>query len=192
LQLQIGNFESAIESWGIGAEINDVNQIHLYRRMITNLLEAGQTKKARDALVAAERRLPGNTFLREIRHSSAAELGLPIGEILYGYHNFLEFPATRRNYRAIVELLDKNGIPAIALQYPNISAQPLRDILSGLPAIVVSNEENFASALERAPFNEYFVDKFAEKFGHFSPKGSLLVAESALEALETSGFFRKP
>ena len=107
---------------------------------------------------------------------------------------------TQQNYLTLYKLLHEKGVKLIVMQYPTLKVDEVKNYFSGDEDIIfVSNEENFNKALEKSPYNEYFVDSFKGKyaygtrasqpsakiFGHATKKGNQLIAENvAVEVLK--------
>jgi len=93
-------------------------------------------------------------------------------------------PSTERNYRTLVQIVGRRGIRLVAMQYPLRPVASLRAMLGDPPGVVfVSNDAPFRDALRRAPWETWFTDSFAGDFGHTTPAGSRLLAESAARAI---------
>jgi hypothetical protein len=59
------------------------------------------------------------------------------------------------------------------------NVEPLKKIFEQDESIIfVDNESVFKEALQKASYNEYFVDMFAGDFGHCTKKGNRLLAEN--------------
>jgi len=88
------------------------------------------------------------------------------------------------HYQTLYNKLNKRKIKYIAMQYPKVSIDYLKNMFKGDEDIIfVSNEGNFKGALETSNYEEYFIDKFAGNFGHCTPKGNRLIAENAANAI---------
>lgn len=89
-------------------------------------------------------------------------------------------PVTYANYRALGELLRKNGIILVCAQYPLRSIIQLKEIFRGSSEgiIFVDNEKTFEGAVMRDGYATYFYDVFAGDFGHCTPEGNRLLAEN--------------
>lgn len=105
---------------------------------------------------------------------------------------------TARHYRMMVDLLQKQGIKLVAMQYPTLSVETLKSMVldqadpSSLSADVtfVSNEENFTQALKKNSFEKIFTDRFRGSWGHTTQFGHELIglnAHEKIKALVDSG-----
>jgi tetratricopeptide (TPR) repeat protein len=105
--------------------------------------------------------------------------------------------ATRYHYRRLYETLKERGIRYIAMQYPRLDVQVIRDMLEDAADVTfISNQENFEAALESHSYAEIFADSFAKHrpppfggdFGHMTLRGERLIAENlAAVILEVHG-----
>lgn len=99
--------------------------------------------------------------------------------------SFLRHRETKRNYLSVVSAIKKFGAVPVAVQYPRQSLEQLKELLEYDGGVVfVGNEKNFEEALQAEPYESFFYDNFAENFGHFTPKGSRLVANAILARLK--------
>ncbi|MBU1125075.1 MAG: tetratricopeptide repeat protein [Candidatus Omnitrophica bacterium] len=88
-------------------------------------------------------------------------------------------PLTRHNYQIMQAMLASRGIPLVCVQYPMRTISPLQMIFENKKDVVfVDNEWRFKNALLESGLHEYFIDMFAGDFGHCTPKGNRLLAES--------------
>lgn len=188
LQMRLGNYEDAIQSFKKAKNIDGISRIHAFTGLIKLYLEKNLQKEAKAALKEAQEAFPNNIVLARYHN----ELYKNSAKANYDYYNFLENPVTQKNYRAIANRLLERKIKMIAVQYPVISIEPLPKILENLPVPIVSNQENFAQALKTQSFNQLFTDNFAQRFGHFSAKGSQIVAEAVLLKLEELNLLSAP
>lgn len=93
-------------------------------------------------------------------------------------------PKTQKNYRELYAVINEEGIKLIAMQYPNLDVQEIKNYFEGKEEIIfVSNKENFKKALEKEPFDDYFIDSDQNAFGHATLKGNRLIAENAADAV---------
>jgi tetratricopeptide (TPR) repeat protein len=91
---------------------------------------------------------------------------------------------TRYHYNEIYRLLRENNIRYVAMQYPTLEAEELRDWLGNRSDVTfVSNRENFERGLAENGYDYYFVDNYTSTFGHATNEGNRLIAESAAEAI---------
>jgi tetratricopeptide (TPR) repeat protein len=88
-------------------------------------------------------------------------------------------PTTVSSYRELKKILDRKGIKLVCVQYPVLSAEPLRRIFGEEEGVIfVDNERTFKEAIEKESYRAYFRDMFANDFGHCTPKGNLLLAQN--------------
>lgn len=88
-------------------------------------------------------------------------------------------PVTRHNYEIVNEILTKNGIRHLCVQYPMRNIEVLKRMFDEKKDIIfVDNEKVFKEAIAREGYAEYFVDMFAGDFGHCTEKGNRLLAEN--------------
>ena len=91
---------------------------------------------------------------------------------------------TKYHYQQLYKELNKRGIKYIAMQYPTLNINELRDMFEGNEDIIfVSNEENFKKALENGKYEDYFIDHIRDTFGHATPKGNRLIAENVANVI---------
>jgi len=87
---------------------------------------------------------------------------------------------TVHNYNKIADIVGRNGIKFMAMQYPRREIEPLKNLFrSSYSIFFVENKKNFERALEYEPFRDYFSDRFGGDFGHCTVKGNRLIAENA-------------
>jgi len=93
--------------------------------------------------------------------------------------------ATDFNYHSIINKVIERGSTFMSVQYPLRSVEPLKKMLAQYDDILfVENRTLFLEALKSQRYSELFIDCFAGDFGHCSPKGNQLIAESIASALE--------
>jgi lysophospholipase L1-like esterase len=92
---------------------------------------------------------------------------------------------TRENYRKLKEILNKENIKLVCVQYPMRSILPLKKIFEDddKGIIFVDNEEIFKNAVMKAKYNDYFLDAFGGDFGHCTPVGNRLLAENIAKSI---------
>jgi len=94
------------------------------------------------------------------------------------------FPATVDNYRALKKIILDRGMILIAVQYPMRPIQPLKRVLELDENIFfVDNQKSFEEKVLSSSYSEYFQDRFAQNFGHCTPKGNRLLAENISEVI---------
>jgi tetratricopeptide (TPR) repeat protein len=93
-------------------------------------------------------------------------------------------PITRQNYQGLQDIAGKRNIKLISVQYPMRPVDVLKKMLRAEPGTVfVDNEGIFKEAVKREGYKEYFVDIFGGDFGHFTSKGSRLLAENVARVI---------
>ena len=126
------------------------------------------------------------------------------------------YGGVRKHYQLMHQTLKARGIAYAAMQYPTRDVRLLKyffsndrvpeidkgedfffsskpdakydAVLKDDPSIVfISNEEPFTTALTVHPYEYLFVDRFGGSFGHTTPEGHLLIAETAAKKLLESG-----
>ena len=91
---------------------------------------------------------------------------------------------TRRNYRKLAEIVLGRGIKLVCVQYPRRPLKPLKRIFKSIDKIkFVDNEKTFKEAIREGMYEDYFVDRFAGDFGHFTDKGADLLAKNVAEVI---------
>ncbi len=98
---------------------------------------------------------------------------------------------TEQNYRKLKEVVLSRDIELVYVQYPNLSAQSLKNMLGDTKGIIlVDNEKSFKEAIGEESYESYFMDNFAGDFGHCTDKGNKLLARNIANAiLENSPSF---
>lgn len=110
----------------------------------------------------------------------AEEYHRKIAKLRQEYYN----TATRDNYLKLKKILDRKGIQLVCVQYPMRSIEPLKKIFADQEGVMfVDNEKTFKKALKRGSYKEYFSDMFGGDFGHCTPRGNRLLAESIANAI---------
>lgn len=96
-------------------------------------------------------------------------------------------PETISNYRQIRDVVIKDGIRLIAVQYPMRDVTILKRILGWDSRVVfVDNQMNFKQVVKERGYDHYFVDNFAGDFGHLTPMGNELLAQTIANAVRKS------
>ena len=91
---------------------------------------------------------------------------------------------TARNYRKLKEVITRNGVKLICVQYPMRPVDELKEIFHDTEGIVfVDNEGIFKEAVKRSSFRSLFWDYFAGDFGHCTRRGNRLLAENIAEVI---------
>lgn len=93
-------------------------------------------------------------------------------------------PLTRHNYRKLKDIVMRNGIYLVCVQYPTRSIQPLKKMFDSTEGIIfVDNEKIFKDAIRNSRYGDYFSDNFAGDFGHATRKGNRLLARNIAKAI---------
>ena len=94
-------------------------------------------------------------------------------------------PETGRNYRRLKDILNREGIQLICVQYPMRPLAGLKAILGdkGKDVIFIDNEAIFREGVSRHGFDYYFWDQFGGNFGHATVAGNRLLAENIAGAI---------
>lgn len=83
------------------------------------------------------------------------------------------------NYNEISKKIHASGIRHIAMQYPTLDLDELKELLNYNENITfVSNEENFRRYLENYSYDDIFFDKITDTFGHAKFLGNKIIAEN--------------
>ncbi len=89
-------------------------------------------------------------------------------------------------YRRIVGKALARRVRVVCLQYPMLSADPLRRIAELFPGrvSVVDNEKSFLDGVAARGYPYYFRDLFGGLFGHLTPEGCNLLVANILRAID--------
>lgn len=121
-------------------------------------------------------------YEKEGRHKEAQEIINKVVEKVRGTDDFSE--TTKHNYRKLADIVLSKGIRLVCVQYPRRRLEPLRKIFKSTDKIkFVDNEKTFNNAVREGAYDDYFVDRFAGDFGHFTAQGSDLLAGNVSEAI---------
>ncbi len=91
---------------------------------------------------------------------------------------------TKKYYQKILDVSSANRIPLVAVQYPNLNINQLKLMLgSSSNVIYVDTQTSFKAALKQATYYDYFRDRIFGDFGHFTPRGSRLMAQNIADAI---------
>ena len=91
---------------------------------------------------------------------------------------------TRRNYRKLADIVLMRGIKLVCVQYPRRRLEPLRKIFKSTDRVkFVDNRMIFREAIRKSSYEDYFVDRFAGDFGHFTSKGADLLAGNVADCI---------
>ena len=89
---------------------------------------------------------------------------------------------TQKDYLAVKDIILSQGIKPVFIQYPMRGIRPLLSIFENDPdkskIVFVDNEEVFKDAVQKEPYETYFVDRAFGDFGHATPRGNRLLAEN--------------
>ncbi len=167
----------------------DPTDATVYKAMSGALAAQGQHDEAERALLRGIATDPADSALlfalagiyqRQGRDALAGrllELGGAMKDSFY-------WDVTSQNYLRMDQILDRRGLRLVAVQYPRRSAALLARILEGSEDIlIVDNEAVFEQALGTRRYSDLFVDACYGDFGHASPAGNRLLAESVGRAI---------
>ncbi|MDD5130006.1 MAG: tetratricopeptide repeat protein [Candidatus Omnitrophica bacterium] len=178
-----GKYFQAEEAFGKALELNPGNT--------TACLVLGWSYKNQDKNTQAEvlfkralERNPENAYVYGALLSFYEQIGKP--ELAKEYArkaNALRLnyyhPIIVHNYRRLKEILSRQKIKLVCVQYPVRSVEPLKKIFPDDKGVIfVDNEKIFKEALQKSGYKEYFRDMFAGDFGHCTEKGNRLLAEN--------------
>lgn len=91
---------------------------------------------------------------------------------------------TKRNYRKLADIVLMRGIKLVCVQYPRRRLEPLKKIFKSTDRIkIVDNRMIFREAIRKGSYEDYFVDRFAGDFGHFTSKGADLLAGNVADCI---------
>jgi len=126
------------------------------------------------------------TYYTGIRRNKKAEnYYRKANELRSKYYN----PGTRHNYQRIKNKIVQRGVKLVCVQYPVRSVKPLKKLFDSTEGIIfVGNEKIFKEALEKASYDEYFIDSFGGDFGHCTKKGNELMARNIADTILKHGF----
>jgi len=94
-------------------------------------------------------------------------------------------PDTQENYQKLYEMVNGRDITIIAMQYPTLDLEEVKDMLDETEGIIfVENTQNFENALSNATFEDFFVDRIRGlSFGHTTIRGNILIAENVANVI---------
>lgn len=163
----------------------------VYLRALTELREPGCVRIVEEilpcsgsfsdqllALVSKCIGLSGKTFqLPGLSHRGLS--------VVTGDHGIL-----RENYTSLYLRLRARSIPLIAVQYPTLPVNSLREFFTDVKdqslLSFVSNEENFQHALSGHAYSDLFTDRFRVSWGHLTGLGNELIADGVAVEVEKS------
>jgi len=103
---------------------------------------------------------------------------------LFKVQDTYDLSTTKYHHQQLYKKLNKRGMKYIAMQYPTLNIDELKNMFEGNEDIIfISNEENFKKALETGKYEDYFIDSFRESFGHATLKGNKLIAENVANVI---------
>jgi len=98
------------------------------------------------------------------------------------------FQVTMLNYLELRDVLMKQRIQLIAMQYPMRDPLRLKAIFGPSGDItVIGNQGNFRQALQHLSYQDLFIDRFAGDFGHCTARGNALIAANVAAELRRKG-----
>ena len=93
----------------------------------------------------------------------------------------------KKNYLKLADILKKNNIKGVFVQYPMRTIESLEIMLQGLndsyDFVLVENKDNFKEALKPDKYKEYFTDRNYNDLGHCTPKGNYILAENTAKVI---------
>ncbi|MFT5387039.1 MAG: tetratricopeptide (TPR) repeat protein [Lysobacterales bacterium] len=88
----------------------------------------------------------------------------------------------REHYNEVINMLDKNDVLGIYMQYATRAVQPLKNMLKDSKnfnqLIFVDSQKAFKEAFTKGFYEDYFYDRFAGDFGHCTRKGNKILADN--------------
>lgn len=94
------------------------------------------------------------------------------------------YHAAKRNYQILNQKLVDRGIVHVAMQYPTVHIQQLKNYFPKKAKVIfVENRENFKPYLGER-YDEIFVDRFRKTWGHTNMKGHTLIARQLVAPVE--------
>lgn len=153
--------------------------------MLTTLAEKNQQSIPLNGLVAA--------CYADYGHKESAERYFQKVQQLESHGENL---VLRENYKKLYTILKENGIQPVFVQYPNRDLKVLKDLFKSTQAeyddiIFIENESVFQASKDQNRYNEFFIDRAGDNFGHGTVHGNFLLAshmgDSILEYLNIKG-----
>ena len=186
---ELNKSDEAIDLFWITIEKNN-NNYAAYSELAWYYLNNNMTQEAEEIFDRALKANPytlsltyrnvGYIYQRKGQFEKADEMFNRVAELRRDYYD----PITLENYHKLYEILNERGIILIAMQYPTLDADGLKDMFRGDEEIIfISNEENFKRVLASSPYEEYFVDRVRGSFGHTTANGSILIAENVADVI---------
>ncbi len=98
------------------------------------------------------------------------------------------FKALSRNFALLKQICERKGVKLFIMQYPTLSLTELKTILDikrwqqdGV--VFVENRQNFLKVLSERPYEEIFIDRFQQSWGHTTALGHELISENIAESV---------
>ncbi len=115
----------------------------------------------------------------------------------YEFNPKINFEVREKNYLKILDILSQSQTDWLVMQYPTRDIEELKNILAsklketkGINVRFLENKENFDTLLSKHPYDEIFVDRFGQSFGHATFLGNEAIATNAAREL-TSGVYKQ-
>lgn len=94
---------------------------------------------------------------------------------------------TTKHYQQLFDELKKNHIQYIAMQYPTLSIEPIKnmftDVEGSASILYVENKETFSDALKIHQYDDLFIDTYGGTFGHATQLGNELIAHHLADTI---------
>lgn len=189
-----GHTEQAIALFKRGLNDETESGRMLWGELLQTLMKEKKLEEAQRYYALAVERYPNEKiFLARIRRLGIPGVSFEKWDSLAAKNqiqNYLLYPPTRRNYEKFAEVLQEHGITYVAMQYPLRDTEELKNLLMEYPGtLFVDNRTNFENALKTASYDDLFMDRFAQDFGHFTPRGAELVANQVFAVLKNEKVF---
>jgi len=100
------------------------------------------------------------------------------------FPSFFNNPVTKKNYRAVKDLLDSRGITFVCVPYPLLGQGVLQEMFTVKNKVVfVDNATSFRDVLKSTHYEAVFTDRFGGFFGHCTELGNRLIAENIARSI---------
>ena len=142
--------------------LNDLRVFRLYK-WIMSAKKTKITRKTNDHLLEEDSRAE-KKIVYNLRNPNVTHL----------------YRTTIQNMKEMVRLTTEKRINFIFVQYALRKANLFEN---NFDRYVISNYEFFTDVLKRYTYDELFIDKFAEDFGHATPFGNRIIAENVARQL---------
>jgi tetratricopeptide (TPR) repeat protein len=198
-----GKLAKAQDFFKKASELRSKKVTEINPKNVSTFIEAGDLYRLENKLSLAEDILkkglelnPGSKPLLRAMASLYGEMGKP--ELAKEYTQKADqlgsedqSAVTVNNYRKLKEILDRNGIKLVCVQYPMRNVEPLKKIFENDKGVLfVDNESLFKEAVKKNGYKKYFRDMFAGDFGHCTPKGNELLAQNIADVILKEVFKR--